>query len=176
MIIIETFERGGSPRIASRKRDQDRHLMMTHRHIAHIATRVVLAAPRSATAPLARIRNTVLQARHRLQPSSHRRDDRNDLLSHRIGARSTLRDRRPAARTAAPRRSNPHSARGTAARSPTRFPPLEAFGRRPSARAAPSDHGPASETLQKADIAARWRDVRFTPTKADIESLGSNVR
>ena len=41
---------------------------------------------------------------------------------------------------------------------PARFPPLEAFGRRPSARAAPSIIGPASETLHNsgaiADIAA----------------------
>jgi len=71
-----------------------------------------------------------------------------DLLSHGIlgdqCARSTGRNSH-----AAPAALNPHSARGTAARSPARFPPLEAFGRRPSACAAPPFIGPASETLHK---------------------------
>ena len=82
MIIIETFERGCSPRTRPAKRDQDRHVMMTiatsqyrnarrpcRSSIGHGGARSNMQLAISNRAPICR--------------STHRRARRNDLLSHR---------------------------------------------------------------------------------------------
>jgi len=79
--------------------------------------RVDLAAPPPATAPLARTGNSGLQGK-RVRRSTHRpaaATTRSATASPPINRH----DRRAAIRTPRARHSNPHSARGTAARSPS---------------------------------------------------------
>ena len=80
--------------------------------------RVVLAAPRSATAPTARIDNSGLQATA-VRRSTHRRVAAT-ICSATASSSIHPRHRRATTRTPRPRRPNPHSDRGTAARSPQR--------------------------------------------------------
>jgi hypothetical protein len=54
--------------------------------------------------------------------------------------------------------------------------PVKAFGRRPSALAAPSLIGPASETLHKSRPRLTLDYESASPSKADIEHLSQHVR
>ena len=117
MIVIETFERGCSPRTRPHEPDQNRHVMMTiatsqYRnarrscrsstgHGAACSDRQ-FGPPRKTSSP---INAPPLRPQRPAQPL-HRR-------------RSIAHDRRAATRTPRARHSNPHSARGTAARSPS---------------------------------------------------------
>ena len=95
-----------------------------------------LAAPRPATVALAQIPNSRFNFID-LHPSTQLRSTAAIRSSTAIASISALK-RLVSPQTLRLRRANPHSARGTAASSPSRFPPLEVFRRRPSACAAPS--------------------------------------
>jgi hypothetical protein len=93
-----------------------------------------------------------------MQPGLHRRPDLHRLIHSNTSTTATnsrSRIRKPTifairrlidTPPLQPLRPNPHSARATAIRSPSRFRPLEAFGRRPPEYVAPRQR-PASETL-----------------------------
>ena len=95
-----------------------------------------------------------------MQPGLHRRPDLHRLIHSNTSTTATnsrSRIRKPTifairrlidTPPLQPLRPNPHSARATAIRSPSRFRPLEAFGRRPPEYVAPRQR-PASETLHR---------------------------
>lgn len=87
--------------------------------------RVVLAAPRSATAPTTRIGNSGLQATA-VRRSTHRRVAAT-ICPATASSSIHPRHRRATTRTPRPRRPNPHSDRGTAARSPSAVSSLGGF-------------------------------------------------
>ena len=171
MIIIETFERGCSPRYrptARRRRNQDRHLMSA---IARATTPQMplasAAGSRPATTALAAIpHSTPVRARPSIVRSSAIAIDRTARTAI-IRNPSTIARRSLATPLAdlAPR-SNPHSARGTRAFTPSpRFPPLEVFVRRPPEYVAPSVMGPASENLHNSGRSHRAKEHQLQALK-----------
>jgi hypothetical protein len=155
---------------ASNKRDQNRHLMMITTAASQYRN-----APRSCRSSnghgaawsdrqFGPLRNMPL-------PISAPSLGRNDLLNHRTGL-----DHRAAIHL--PQLA--HRARGAQIPiapavpphvPPARFPPLEAFGRRPSACAATSIIGPASETLHR-----NGSQRRRAPPRRGISVLAKGPR
>ena len=121
-----------------------------HRHIAISQSRLVLAAPRPATARARSDRATRTSKAKALARSTHRRSTATIRSATSIVRSINARHRLAATRTPRPPHSNPHSARGTAARSlPRGFLPWRLSDAGP--RRARHRHviGPASETLHK---------------------------
>ena len=166
MIIIETFVRGCSPRTRPVMRDQGRHRHDDHRHIAISQCASVLpllhrprrrslrSATRTSKEDAFADQRTVARPQRPAQPRHRRRSTcANDVPQFAHRARGT---QIPIAHAAPPNVP------------PARFPSLEAFGRRPSACAAPSIIGPASETLHRSGGPGLVRRPSGSPSIADV--------
>src|SRR6202521_5507196 len=122
---------------------------------------VFLAAPPPATVALAQIRNPGLNLID-LHPSTKLHSTA-AMCSSTTTASIRALDRLATPQTPRPWPSNPHSARGTAAHPPSRFPPLEVFRRRPPERLARLACARHPKTFTLGDIAASNLDVRSYP-------------
>ena len=172
MIIIETFERGCSPRYrpTAPPRNQDRHLMTAPQARKLL---VAFAGSRPATAALAQI-------------SSHRRQSPANLTAFDADPPLISRSRFTVAPTRSialalrspphPRRSNPHSARAHRPRLPHRgFLPWRFSDAGPRARGAASWGRHPKTFTNSRRPSAKSGQVRFTPT-ADIAWHAPQVR
>src|ERR1700674_5243320 len=128
---------------------------------------VFLAAPPPATVALAQIRNPGLNLID-LHPSTKLHSTA-AMCSSTTTASIRALDRLATPQTPRPWPSNPHSARGTAAHPPSRFPPLEVFRRRPPERLARLACARHPKTFTLGDIARPSRRTKLGKITRDLD-------